>query len=65
MKKLQSDNKKVSELFGESNQNLHQIPSRFKSSTLQEIEEISEAHGVSKAETIRKLVGKGLEEIKK
>ncbi|MBY6287046.1 hypothetical protein GLT90_00355 [Nanohaloarchaea archaeon H12] len=64
MTNLTQDKYKANELFSESQENLQQIPSRFKSSTLSEIERISERHGISKARVIRKLVGLGLEEVK-
>ncbi|NMI89276.1 hypothetical protein GLU26_02090 [Nanohaloarchaea archaeon] len=64
MNELSEDGYKIDELFSESQENLQQIPSRFKSSTLSEIERISERHGISKARVIRKLVGLGLEEVK-
>jgi len=64
MNKLSEDGYKTNELFSESQENLRQIPARFQKSTLREIERISEAHGISKAHVIRKLVGLGLEEVK-
>jgi len=64
MTKLTQDKYKTNELFSESQENLQQIPARFQKSTLREIERISEAHGISKARVIRKLVGLGLEEVK-
>lgn len=65
MTNLTEHDYKTNELFGKSEENLHQIPSRFKKSTLEDIEAISEVNGVSKAKTIRKLVALGLDEVKK
>jgi|GEM_PF-4869568 hypothetical protein len=58
------DKYRSEELFGDSKENLQQIPARFSSSTLGRIEDISEAHGISKASVIRKLVSLGLEKVK-
>jgi phage-related protein len=64
MTKLTDDHYKTNDLFGKSEENLQQMPARFKKSTLDEIERISECHGISKARVIRKLVGLGLKEVK-
>jgi len=63
MTQSESTQYKTSHLFGKSEENLSQIPARFKSSTLEDIELIAEANGVSKAEVIRKLVDLGLQEV--
>jgi hypothetical protein len=63
MNELSEDGYKIDELFSESQENLLQIPARFKSSTLSEIERISRMQDTSKAQVIRKLVDVGLEEV--
>lgn len=41
----------------------HQLPVRFESGTINQIERISKQNGFSKAETVRRLVSKGMEKL--
>lgn len=61
---LRNNKYKSDDLFGKSTQNLRQLPVRFEETTLEEIERISELHGISKARVVRKLVNTGLEQVK-
>lgn len=61
-KQLGTDQFKSNELFStsDSNQKL-QLTARFEAETARIISDLSEAHGLSQAEIIRRLVRSGLE----
>lgn len=58
LQKLNKDSESVNEK-GQK----HQLPVRFESRTLNQIERISRQNGFSKAEAVRRLVSKGMEKL--
>jgi predicted DNA-binding protein len=63
MKSIQSKNQKDIDLYSESSEKLLQTTCRFRKETFEEISEIQEATGKSRAFIVRRLLRKGLEEV--
>mgnify|MGYP002762000896 CR=1 FL=1 len=59
----QSNNQKDTDLFYESSDKLLQTTCRFKKETFEEISDLQDATGKSRAFIIRRLLRKGLEEV--